>query len=70
MKRILYILGLIVLTSSCSDILEIEDINHYSPELVWSDENLANAYMANLYGMFGNWDTGADRTSQQIAGIT
>ena len=70
MKRILYILGLIVLSSGCSDLLEIEDIEHYSPELVWGDENLANAYMANLYGMFGNWETGADRTSQQIAGIT
>jgi len=70
MKRLLYILGFIVLSSGCSDLLEIEDINHYSPDLVWSDQNLANAYMANLYGMFGNWNTGADRTSQQIAGIT
>lgn len=70
MKRLLYILGFIVFSFGCNDILEIEDINHYSPELVWGDENLANAYMANLYGMFGNWSTGADRTSQQIAGIT
>tara|TARA_R110002012_G_scaffold15075_2_gene60944 strand:+ start:29619 stop:31403 length:1785 start_codon:yes stop_codon:yes gene_type:complete len=69
MKRLLYILGISLLTVGCNDLLEIEDINHYSPELVWGDENLANAYMANLYGMFGNWDTGADRTSQQIAGI-
>ena len=69
MKRILYILGFIVLSSGCSDILDIEDINNYSPELVWNDENLANAYMVNLYSMFGNWDTGADRNSQQIAGI-
>jgi hypothetical protein len=50
-------------------VLDIEDINNYSPELVWNDENLANAYMANLYPMFGNWNTGADRTSQQLAGI-
>lgn len=69
MNKILYILGFIVLSSGCSDILEIEDINNYSPELVWNDANLANAYMVNLYGMFGNWDTGADRNSQQIAGI-
>lgn len=69
MKRILYILGFIVITSGCSGLLEIDDINNYSPELVWSDQNLANAYMVNLYGMFGNWNTGADRTSQQIAGI-
>ncbi|MDR7129458.1 hypothetical protein J2X69_001795 [Algoriphagus sp. 4150] len=69
MKRLLYILSFIVLSYGCTDILDIEDIEHYSPELVWSDENLANAYMVNLYGMFGNWDTGADRISQQIAGI-
>jgi len=69
MKRLLYILGFIVLASGCADVLDIEDIEHYSPELVWGDENLASAYMANLYGMFGNWETGADRTSQQIAGI-
>lgn len=53
----------------CSDVLDIEDINNYDPESVWNDENLANAYMANIYPMFGNWDSGADRLSQQLAGI-
>ncbi|WP_200979494.1 RagB/SusD family nutrient uptake outer membrane protein [Echinicola sp. 20G] len=69
MKKILYTLALLVWMTGCSDILDIEDINHYSPEDVWNDENLANAYLANLYSMFGNWSTGADRNSQQIAGI-
>ncbi|PWJ55626.1 putative outer membrane starch-binding protein [Dyadobacter jejuensis] len=54
---------------SCQDVLEIEDINNYNPELVWNDANLANAYMANLYPMFGNWNPSADAFSQQIAGI-
>ncbi|WP_186756929.1 RagB/SusD family nutrient uptake outer membrane protein [Echinicola salinicaeni] len=69
MKKILYTIAILVWMSGCSEILDIEDINNYNPEDVWNDENLANAYMANLYGMFGNWSSGADRTSQQIAGI-
>jgi hypothetical protein len=69
MKNLLYSLSLFLVFSSCSDVLDIDDINNYSPELVWNDENLANAYMANLYQMFGNWNAGADQTSQQLAGI-
>nr|WP_321414801.1 RagB/SusD family nutrient uptake outer membrane protein [uncultured Allomuricauda sp.] len=69
MKKIICIFGLFVLFTNCSDVLDIEDINHYSPESVWNDENLANAYMINLYPMFGNWNAGSDRLSQQLAGI-
>ncbi|MGQ7869521.1 RagB/SusD family nutrient uptake outer membrane protein [Sunxiuqinia sp. sy24] len=69
MKNILYALIVLTAFTRCSNVLDIEDINNYSPDLVWNDENLANAYMANLYPMFGNWNTGADRTSQQLAGI-
>ncbi|HBU77696.1 MAG TPA: RagB/SusD family nutrient uptake outer membrane protein [Muricauda sp.] len=69
MKKIIYILGLFVFFASCSDVLDIEDLNNYSPESVWNDENLANAYMVNLYPMFGNWNAGSDRLSQQLAGI-
>ncbi|AWW33030.1 RagB/SusD family nutrient uptake outer membrane protein [Echinicola strongylocentroti] len=69
MKKIIYTLTILVWMTGCADVLEIENINNYDPEQVWNDERLANAYLANLYGMFGNWNTGADRTSQQIAGI-
>lgn len=69
MKNLLYTLGICLMLSSCNDVLDIDDINNYSPDLVWNDENLANAYMANLYQMFGNWSAGADQTSQQLAGI-
>lgn len=61
---------LLVFSTSCKKVLDIEDINTYEAQLVWNDINVANAYMANLYPMFGNWDTGADRNSQQIMGIS
>lgn len=70
MKKIVYTIMLMAgLSASCKKVLDIEDINHYSPEQVWNDENLANAYMANLYTMFGNWSPGLEQKSQQLAGI-
>jgi hypothetical protein len=71
MKKIFSaILCISMFCTSCNDILDVEDISNYNPELVWNDANLANAYMANLYPMFGNWSASADAFSQQIAGIT
>lgn len=69
MKKIAYILLTLFMSTACSNVLDIEDIGHYNPDLVWNDENLANAYMANIYPMFGNWNTSLDRFSQQMAGI-
>lgn len=69
MKNIIYAFSIVFLFGSCGDILDIEDIGNYNPNLVWNDENLATAYMANLYPMFGNWNAAADRNSEQIAGI-
>lgn len=69
MKKLIYALSTVLLFGGCTDVLDIEDISNYNPDLVWNDANLANAYMANLYPMFGNWNTGADRNSEQIAGI-
>ncbi|HLT06176.1 MAG TPA: RagB/SusD family nutrient uptake outer membrane protein [Cyclobacteriaceae bacterium] len=69
MKKTIYILSLMYVLAGCTEVLDIEDINNYDPDMVWNDENLAMAYMANIYPMFGNWDTGADRNSEQIAGI-
>ena len=67
-KYILLCLGIGTLIS-CKDVLDIEDLNTYNPEQVWNDENLADAYMANLYPIFGNWEVNADANSMQIMGI-
>lgn len=69
MKKLIFALFSIYLLAACEDILDIEDIDNYNPELVWNDENLANAYLANLYPMFGNWSPDADVLSQQVDGI-
>lgn len=71
MRKSLLIFTILIsmFSQSCNDVLDVEDISNYNPELVWNDANLANAYMANLYPMFGNWNPGADAFSQQLAGI-
>ena len=70
MKKIIYyILFLTTVFTSCKKVLEIEDLGSYDATLVWNDPNVANAYMANLYPMFGNWNTGVDRLSEQLMGI-
>jgi SusD family. len=70
MKKIIYILISIGgLFASCKDVLDIDDLTSYDPEQVWNDPNLANAYMANVYEMFGNWSTTAEQRSEQLIGI-
>ncbi|MGK6353299.1 RagB/SusD family nutrient uptake outer membrane protein [Parapedobacter sp. DT-150] len=70
MKKILYLtICLAGLFASCNKVLDIEDLSSYDPEQVWNDANLANAYMANIYNMFGNWSTGAEQRSEQLTGI-
>uniref|UniRef100_F4C2S2 RagB/SusD domain-containing protein n=1 Tax=Sphingobacterium sp. (strain 21) TaxID=743722 RepID=F4C2S2_SPHS2 len=71
MKRNIYIILCFigVFASSCKKVLDIEDIDNYDPQQVWNDPNLANAYMANIYPMFGNWNPGADSDSEQLIGI-
>ena len=68
-KFIIYFLIVTGIFPSCKKVLDLEDINSYSPDQVWSDPNLANAYVANLYSAFGNWDVGSDRRSDQLAGV-
>jgi SusD family. len=70
MKKILFsLIGAVCMLASCNDVLDIEDLNSYDPGQVWNDANLANAYMANIYNMFGNWSTTAEQKSEQIMGI-
>ncbi|MBB2147570.1 RagB/SusD family nutrient uptake outer membrane protein [Pedobacter gandavensis] len=69
MKKIIIYILILSFSTSCKKVLDVENINSYSPEKVWNDPNLANAYMANIYSVFGNWDPGADFRSDQLAGV-
>jgi len=72
MKKLTYIIVSIIMlfsTNSCNT-LDIEDIYDYNAELVWNDESLVNAYMANLYAdVFSNWSPSLDQKTQQLSGI-
>ncbi|HEX3006303.1 MAG TPA: RagB/SusD family nutrient uptake outer membrane protein [Bacteroidales bacterium] len=71
MKKLLYTLLLAAsfFTYSCNT-LDIEDVNDLNADLVWNDESLVNAYLANMYAqVFANWSAEEDRKTQQLAGI-
>ncbi len=71
MKKIFYpLLALALTTTSCQDVLDIADLNSLDEAKVWNDPNLVNAYLANLYPLFGNWSAGVDNNSEQLIGIT
>lgn len=54
---------------SC-DTLDIDNLSSYDANKVWNNQNLATAYVTNLYGtVFSNWDTGADQNSEQLTGM-
>ena len=71
-KKLTYIIVAVVMlfTANSCNTLDIEDIYDYNAELVWNDESLVNAYMANLYAnVFDNWEPTLDQKSQQLASI-
>lgn len=56
-------------TTSCNT-LDIDNLTSYDETMVWTDVNLATAYVNNLYAeCFGNWDSAADQNSEQLSGI-
>ena len=57
MKRYLIILiAAIFALSGCNLLDNVKDLSHYTPDNIWSDETLANAYLNDLYAnSFGGW---------------
>lgn len=70
MKKIFYpVIAFLLATSSCKDVLDIPNLSSLDEEKVWNDPNLVNAYLANIYPLFGNWSAGIDNNSDQLIGI-
>ncbi len=73
MQKLIYftfVVGTFALFVGCDDALDIENIYDYDAEKVWNDEDLANAFLVNLYSdVFGNWDVTLDEKTQQLSGI-
>ena len=62
-------LAIVLFFNGCNS-LDISNLWNYDAELVWNDDNLATAYVTDLYGdIFKGWDTGADDTAEQQTGI-
>ncbi|MCY1719335.1 RagB/SusD family nutrient uptake outer membrane protein [Prolixibacteraceae bacterium Z1-6] len=72
MKKIKYLafaFALLFSINSCNT-LDIENIYDYNAELVWDDESLVQAYLANVYAqVFDNWSPTLDQKTQQLSGI-
>lgn len=70
MKKIFFPVIFLLSLTSCKDVLDIRDLNSLDEWEVWQDPNLVNAYLANVYSIFGNWNASADNNSEQLVGIT
>lgn len=69
LKQSLVILIIALLVSGCNS-LDISNLWNYDADLVWNDDNLATAYVTDLYGdIFSGWSTSADNTAEQQTGI-
>ena len=44
------ILGLLALSTGCSDMLDVQPTTFISDEAIWEDANLINQFVANTYG--------------------
>lgn len=60
MKNIIKTIGLITLlfiTEACSDVLDVQNLGAFDPQAVWSDPQLTNAYLTDVYArvMPGRW---------------
>lgn len=60
---------LTVLSTRCTKVLDQPNLSAYDSAAIWSDSNLVNSYLANLYTLFGNWNVSLDRLDDQVSGI-
>ncbi len=69
-KFILFLYTALVLFSGCKKILDVENIAAFDPNKVWSDPQLAQAYLTNLYAQSvpGGWPVNSGGNADELAG--
>ncbi|WP_455637701.1 RagB/SusD family nutrient uptake outer membrane protein [Parabacteroides sp.] len=56
--------------TGCSDVLDINDYESYSPDNVWNDQKLSEAYLSNLYSeTFSGWPVNSGMNADETSGI-
>lgn len=56
--------------TGCSDVLDINDYQSYSPDNVWNDSKLSEAYLTNLYSVtFSGWPVNSGMYADETSGI-
>ncbi len=47
--KIASMIALVLMTGSCNDVLDVQNLGAFDPKAVWNDEALTDAYLADLY---------------------
>ncbi len=60
---------ILIMSISCEDVLDVENLGAFDPSATWSDPQLANAYLVNLYSdvMPNGWPTGSGAINSGLA---
>lgn len=70
MNKYILMFSSLLLFGSCN-VLDTEDLGSYSPDNVWNDESLVNAYLTDLYAGTspGGWPINSGSWSDETVGI-
>ena len=60
--------AILALSSSCSSILDKEDLSSISEEQVWVDKTLTTSFLNALYTSIPAWDTSVADASDEATG--
>lgn len=74
MNRIIYFIAIVIfigMLSNCKNdnLLNQKNPDAYNPQDVWNDENLANAFLTNLYSSLPGWPVNQSSWSDEGSGI-
>jgi hypothetical protein len=69
-RFIIYLCCSLSLLTGCKKILDVENVAAFDPEKVWSDPQLASAYLTNLYAaiMPAGWPVNSGGNADELAG--